>query len=126
MWYAGTQDFDNFEEFDAFPTGWDTRFSLIGERTCATRLEHSHGESVLINTATLSSATVQQGSTPRAMRTFALPQHLGGAMAWLGHEAGTHSLMQFGASRELFAVVRGGCSICTISLDRELIGGLVL
>lgn len=125
MRYAITQDFDNFEEFDAFPNGWDTRFSLTRELMCEARLEHSRGHGVLINTASLSSASAQEGSTPRAMRTFALPQRLDGPMAWLGHEVGTQDLMQFGDSRELFAVAKGGCSICTLSLDATLIDGML-
>ena len=125
MLYAIEQSFDSFDEFDAFPTGWDTRFQLNGSLSCRARLGHSRGEGVLINTATLTSGTLQEGSTPRDMRTFAIPLSLGGNLAWLGKDADENSLLQFSDSRELFAIAAGSCSICTISIDSVIVDDML-
>jgi AraC family ethanolamine operon transcriptional activator len=125
MQYALTQNFDSFEAFNAFPSGWDTRFQLNHSQDCRARLEHSRGNGILVNTATLSGGTLQTGSTPRGMRTFALPLSLAGTLNWMGKKADDHSLLQFGSSEELFAVTAGGCSICTISLDSGMLDDML-
>lgn len=125
MRYALTHSFDSFEEFDAFPTGWDSHFQLTRSEECRVDLGHSRGDGVLINAATLNRPSLQEGSTPRNMRTFALPIALEGSMAWLGRDTDDHSLLQFSESEELFAVANGGCSICTISLDNQIFDDLL-
>lgn len=126
MRYAITQNFDSFEEFDAFPTGWDTRFQLVGASDCIARLQQSRSTGVLVNSVNFTGGTLQEGSTPSGMRTFALPLSLQGPLAWLGRNATDHSLLQFGDAEELFAVVAGGCDICTISIDREILDDLLV
>ena len=116
-----SHNFDNFEVFHSFPHGWDALFDSPDRANCTVYLGHSLAPGVLINHCAISHASIQQGTTPTGMRTFALPLSLGGPLFWRKYEISENHLMVFPEDRELQAMSGGSCDIPTLSLDQQLV-----
>lgn len=115
------QTFDSIEEFNSFNSGWDVEFSSVACGNIRTTMEHLATKHLVINIATTGASTIQRGSTPPGMQTFAFPLAITGAMSWRNIRVSTNSLMTFPKNGELFAVANGPMHICTLSIDNDLI-----
>ena len=118
------QKFDSFDEFNSFPNGWDTEFREAGARSGALEIETLFSGNVLLNTAAFGQPTIQAGSTPSGMRTFALPARPEAASTWLDRQISTRSLMLFPDTGELFCVAGGAMEMATVSVADTLFDDL--
>jgi hypothetical protein len=121
MNYLIRQDFSSFEEFNSFNHGWDTDFSMCSNQPYQARIEQFCSDEILVNTASFSQGTIQRGTTPAGMYTFALPVLIRGPMHWRSTPIHTQCLMAFPENRELQAVANGPMSMCTISVHEDRI-----
>lgn len=119
--YQREQYFSSFDEFDRFPSGWDTDFSTTSAGPYKVALKQCAMPGVFVNTAWLGSPTLQQASTPKGMRTFALPLHLPGPYCWRGLSVDARTFMAFPSDRELFSMMGADSEILTISVDQRLV-----
>ena len=114
------QAFSSFEEFNSFPNGWDTEFHEAGTGSALLEIETLSSGNILINTAGFGQPTLQRGSTPGGMRTFALPVRLSAEATWLDRQISPTSLMLFPESGELFCVAGGAMTMATVSVANDL------
>lgn len=114
------QDFSSFEEFNAFSHGWDAHFRVAQTGNFNAQIEQLVGQQILVNVASMDTGTIQRGSTPVGMRTFALPITLGGPATWLNQEIDPHALMLFPKTGELFCIAGGPMRMATLSVKEEL------
>lgn len=121
MLYQREAQFSTFEEFNAFPHGWDADFSITSSDRAGVTLAQSVAPGVLLNTARLSCPTLQRGSTPEDMRTFALPLQLPSPYCWRGLPVEAQTLMAFPNDRELFSTMGADAEMLTISIDQALV-----
>jgi AraC-like DNA-binding protein len=121
MNYQVRQNFSSFEEFNSFNHGWDTDFSLCSNQPYQARIEQFSSDEILVNTASFSQGTIQRGTTPPGMHTFALPVLIQGPMYWRNIPVHTQCLMAFPENRELHAVANGAMNMCTISVHDDRI-----
>ena len=121
MNYQIEQDFSSFEEFNSFNHGWDTDFSVCSNQPYQARIEQFASDEVLVNTGSFSQGTIQRGTTPPGMHTFALPVLIRGPMYWRSIPIHTQCLMAFPENHELQAVAYGPSSMCTISVHEDRI-----
>ncbi len=121
MFYQREQYFSCFDEFDSFPNGWDTDFSTTSAGTCNVALKQCAMPGLLVNTVWLGSPTLQQATTPKGMRTFALPLHLNSPYCWRGLPVDAKTFMAFPSDRELFSMMGADSEILTVSLDQHLV-----
>ncbi|MEH6611649.1 MAG: helix-turn-helix domain-containing protein [Halioglobus sp.] len=121
MNYQVRQDFSSFEEFNSFNHGWDTDFSVCSNQPYQARIEQFASDEVLVNTGSFSQGTIQRGTTPPGMHTFALPVLIRGPMYWRSIPIHTQCLMAFPENHELQAVAYGPSSMCTISVHEDRI-----
>lgn len=112
-----SRTFTSFDEFNSFPHGWDTDFRVNSHSAYKSHIERLQSDKLLINIADFDQPTIQQGSTPEGMRTFALPLRIGGPMTWLDQEISTNNLLLFAESRELFSLASANLQIATIAVD---------
>lgn len=115
-----THTFNSFDEFNAFDHGWDVDFRVTQPGHYGAGIEQFAGQDLLVNIATFDKGTLQRGSTPSGMRTFALPGNLEGHTTWLDKEVETHSLMLFPKSGDLHCVAGGAMKMATLSVDEQL------
>ena len=120
MTLSVSQQFDSFDEFNAFPHGWDADFRVTTTENYVATLQHASAEGVLVNSASYSQPTLQRASTPVGMRSIALPLQICGPMTWYQHEIDQHSLMFFAENRELFSVSSAAMHIPTFSIADDL------
>ena len=118
MYYQREQNFSSFDEFNSAPHGWDTDFSTTEQGSYQVKLKQSVAPDLLVNTAWLSSPTLQRASTPEGMRTFALPVRLPGPYCWRGLPVTEKTLMVFPSDRELFSMMGADSEVMTISIDQ--------
>ena len=118
------QTFNSFEEFNSFPNGWDTEFREVGLETGPLQIETLASGKLLLNTAEFGQPTIQQGSTPTGMRTFALPARLEGGATWLNRQLSPTTLMLFPLSGELFCAATGAMKMATVSIEEQLFDDL--
>ena len=121
MNYQVRQNFSSFEEFNSFNHGWDTDFSICSNRPYQARIEQFSSDNILVNTASFSQGTIQRGTTPAGMHTFALPVLIRGPMYWRSTPVHTQCLIAFPEDHELQAVANGPISMCTISVHEDRI-----
>jgi AraC family ethanolamine operon transcriptional activator len=121
MKYQISQTFSCFEEFNSFNHGWDADFSASTHGSQQAKIEHIATKSILINTGSYDVGTIQRGTTPAGMHTFALPLSIVGPMSWRNIPISTNSLMLFPENRELYALANGPVSICTLSIADDLV-----
>ena len=125
MQYQQEAHFSSYEEFNSFPHGWDVEFSATSPRDYEASLHQSMAPGILVNTAQLSSATLQRGSTPVGMRTFALPLELPSPYCWRGRPVDENTLITFPDDRELFSTMGAGVEMLTISIDQAQVDSLL-
>ena len=121
MNYPVRQDFSSFEEFNSFNHGWDTDFSMCSNQPYQARIEQFCSDEILVNTASFSQGTIQRGTTPAGMHTFALPVLIRGPMYWRSIPIHRQCLIAFPENHELHAVANGPMSMCTISVREDRI-----
>ena len=121
MYYHREQHFRSFDEFNRASHGWDSDFSTTSQDSYEVILKQSAAPGLLVNTAWLSSPTLQQASTPRGMRTFALPLQLAGPYCWRGLPVNERTLMVFPSDRELFSMMGADSEVLTLSLGQRLV-----
>jgi AraC family ethanolamine operon transcriptional activator len=121
MKYHVSKKFSSFDEFNSFTHGWDADFSANTKAECQAQIEQVHSDGVLINTGSYTQATIQRGTTPSGMHTFAIPFWIRGPMYWRNIPVITNSLMVFPKDRELYAAAKGPVSICSISVAEDLV-----
>lgn len=125
MHYQRHVQFSSFEEFDSFPHGWDTEFSTTAPNDYIATLSQSVAPGLLVNTAALSSPTLQRGTTPKGMRTFALPARLPNPYSWRGLPVHEQTLIIFPDDRELFSTMGANAEIVTISIEQSLVDSCI-
>jgi AraC-like DNA-binding protein len=113
--------FDNIDELNAFPHGWDVQFRSPGRGEKRFTMEQAGTHDLVVNCAGMSGASIQRGSTPVGMRTFAIVLHSEGGLFWRGMPVDQGSLMIFGEDRELDCTSATSCRICTLSISEQLI-----
>jgi hypothetical protein len=101
MKYHVSKKFSSFDEFNSFTHGWDADFSASNRGECQAQIEHIDSSSVLINTGSYAQATIQRGTTPPGMHTFAIPFYVHWPMYWRNIPITTNSLMLFPKDRVL-------------------------
>lgn len=116
-----SQGFNSFDHFNAFDHGWNVDFRAAQAGDYIAHIEQFVGNRVLVNIGTFDQGTLQKGSTPRGMRTFALPMMLGGRATWLDYEVETQSLMLFPNSGELSCLADGTMKMLTLSVEEDLV-----
>jgi AraC family ethanolamine operon transcriptional activator len=125
MHYQREVQFSSFEEFDSFPHGWDTDFSTTSTDTYSAALRQTIAPGLLVNTAVLSSPTLQRGTTPSGMRTFALPAKLPTPYSWRGLPVSDNTLIIFPEDRELFSTMGANVEMMTIAIDQALVDSCI-
>lgn len=125
MIYQTQAHFDSFERFNSHPHGWDVLFSSTATANYSATLYTSVAQGVIINTGEFSSATLQRGSAPTGMRTFAVPLAQEQPFLWRGQEVVKGSTMIFPIDRELFCVNSGGLDIFTLSVEQDVVDRLL-
>jgi AraC-like DNA-binding protein len=123
MHYQREQHFNAFDEFNSFSHGWDADFCTSSVGTCNVALKQSAMPGFLVNTAWFGSPTLQRASTPKQMRTFALPLQLTNPYCWRGLPVDAQTFMAFPSDRELFSMMGADSEILTISVDQRLVDG---
>ena len=121
MHYQLERHFSSFDELNSFPHGWDTDFSTTSAAPCSVTLRQCAVPGMMINTARLGAATLQQASTPVGMRTFALPMRLSAPYCWRGLPINETTLMTFPLDRELFSVMGADSEVLTMSIEQDLV-----
>lgn len=108
--------FSSLEEVNAFPHGWDTEFYALKAGLDGFRMERQEGAATVLTVGHFRGPTLQLGSTPSGMQTFAIPQQSDGSLIWHRKSSNINSLLTFGNDRELHSTSDGPVSICTISI----------
>ncbi len=116
-------EFDSFEAFDALISGWDTRFDLLNGGDSRVSLRQVAAPGFLLSDVVMRAASLQQGSAPRGMRTFALPLAPTRRLIWRDYNVGANSMLVFPEGGELFALTEDRFSVLTLSLESELLEG---
>jgi AraC family ethanolamine operon transcriptional activator len=117
MAHSVSHSFSDLEEFNAFPHGWDVSFRPVRSQRGPAYLHHTASENMLVNMAEFSGPTLQQGVTPKGMRTLALTTPGGPDILWSNRQISSAELMIFNTGGDLHAVNRPGTSICTFSIS---------
>ena len=117
MTHSVSHSFSDLEEFNAFPHGWDVSFRPVRSQGGPVWLHHTASENMLVNMGEFSGPTLQQGVTPKGMRTFALATPGGPEILWANRKVSSAELMIFNTGGDLHAVNRSGTSICTFSIS---------
>ncbi len=121
MLYQRDVKFSSFEEFNSFSHGWDVEFSTTTPRHYSAALRQSRAPGLLVNTVALSSPTLQRGTAPEGMRTFALPSRMPNRCNWRGLPVNQRTLLVFPEDRELFSTMGAAAEMMTVSLDYRLV-----
>ncbi len=116
-----TQEFDSFEAFDAYISGWDTRFDRLHGGDCRTSLRQVSAPGFLYTAVDLNTASLQQGAAPSGMRTFALPLAPTRRLVWRDYQVETDSLLVFPEGGDLFALTEQSFSVLALSIDSALL-----
>jgi len=121
MDYQRLHQFDSLAAFNAGPHGWDVDIRQLNGTDKGATLGVSRGENILISTTTLGAATLQRGSSPPGMRSFALLTGQSHDHAFRGHTIDRSTLIIVPRDRELHAVSAAGVQILNISIDEHLL-----
>lgn len=116
--------FSSLEEANAFPHGWDLEFYALQRGQNEFCLERLEGRSTVINVGRFNGPTLQMGSTPEGMKTFALSPCERDNLAWHGYNLDARSLMVFGADRDLYSTSRAAVDIYTVSVELNALEAL--
>ena len=121
MQYQRDATFRSFEEFNSFTHGWDVEFSTTAPRHYSASIRQTQAPGLLVNSVELSSPTLQRGTAPEDMRTFALPFKMPNQCNWRSLPVSQRTLLIFPEDRELFSTMGADAEMMTISLDNTLV-----
>ena len=113
--------FDSMDEWNDYPHGWEVDFCATCPGDARSTMQQSAAPRLLITKGTFEAPTLQRGTTPNGMRTFALPLSPGRDIMWRGHRAMRGALLVFPDDRELHCTTAGPVSILTLSVADTLI-----
>lgn len=111
--------FPSLEEVNTFPHGWDVDFSALKAQQTTFRMERLETDGMVLSIGGFSGPTLQRGTTPRGMRTFALSPNAAENLVWHRQSAEANSLLVFGDDCELFTTSRAAVDICTVSISND-------
>jgi len=121
MKYQDTFRFETLEELNSAPHGWDTKIAPLSGQSVAASLAVSRSQQMLLGTVSLNGSTLQQGSSPKGMRTFSLVGEHSESHTFRGHNVDRSTLIIFPRDRELHAVSTGAMSITNISISESIL-----
>ena len=88
MKYLTETRFSSMEEWNDHPHGWEVDFRATGPGEARSQLQQSDVPNrLVIATGTFEAPTLQRGTTPHGMRTFALPLSAGRHIMWRSQRA---------------------------------------
>jgi len=116
--------FRSIEEFSATARAWDVDFVQLDCGRLDAILQQYIGESSQFARGQFNRSIQQAGSTPKGLRTFAVPAESSSPFLWRGRNITQLELMVFPRDNELDAVSGPGFHVHTMSFSEELLHGI--
>ena len=119
------REFECFEEFSHAASVWNADFRQMTTEKFRSTIFQAWVGDILISNGKLGCHVEQHGTTPVAMRTFAVPTNKSPEMLWFGHTVGPGTLLSFPVHGEIDVYSRPGFDVSTISIPEELLLNLL-
>ncbi len=116
-----SRQFSSFEELSEIAKGWDIDFRQLGAEHFKSELSQAIFGSMLITNMRIGCSADKKGSTPKGMRTFAIPDKDCPVIHWYGHILEQDVLLCFPAHGEIDAYSGPGFSASTFSVPENLL-----